>query len=129
MDLLIETPHLTTCLILLAKLDTSFIPNFPGDKTLGMASIGKNAAVILSGSESLTIPQFTEQSVIETIAHEIGHVMIGDGHPDQNAGAAPLKGVDLTQRLMHSTAVVMGARQLVKAEWDAAETWLKSNID
>jgi hypothetical protein len=135
-DNLLDTPAYTNAnydirIILadLTKLDTEFIPNFPGDKTLGMASIDKSAAVVLSGSESLSIPQFTEQSVIETIAHEIGHVMIGAGHPDRNGGAAPLKGVDLTQRLMHSTAVVMGARLLVKAEWDAAETWLKKNID
>ncbi len=67
-----------------------------------------------------------------TIAHEIGHVLVGEGHPDDiiSSGKAPLLGTDNTQRLM-----VTGSKRgpdpgnlLVKREWDEAEGWMEGNI-
>ena len=67
---------------------------------------------------------------MHTIAHEIGHFIIGSGHPDEPAildqGPAPLNGTELSYRLMVSgRAESRKGRlglQLVKAEWDAAES-------
>jgi len=70
--------------------------------------------------------------VLETIAHEIGHVLVGYGHPDSGAfpGKAGIEGSDHGRRLMRS-----GGRDksrmgtlLVKKEWDLAEEWLNDNI-
>lgn len=78
--------------------------------------------------------EVAEKMILNVIAHEVGHVMIGAGHPDgvdditglnKSRGPARLPGVDNTQRLMHSFAGPEEARtQLVKAEWDAIEEWL-----
>jgi hypothetical protein len=69
----------------------------------------------------------TETIVIKVIAHEIGHVMFGPGHPDQESGIAPLKGTDPMQRLMSSEAHSSpSSRLLVKTEWDKAEDWLRN---
>ncbi|MES2474923.1 MAG: hypothetical protein V4640_04015 [Verrucomicrobiota bacterium] len=73
--------------------------------------------------------------VSQTIAHEIGHILAGNGHPDKDDGPAPLKGTDRKQRLLHSgdglnrefgDSYIRTARghRLVKKEWDAAELWL-----
>jgi hypothetical protein len=76
-------------------------------------------------------------TISRTIAHEIGHVMIGPGHPDdqidavfglpgKGGGKARLKGTDTTKRLMYShVRTNLTDILLVKAEWDAAEEWLK----
>jgi hypothetical protein len=76
----------------------------------------------------------SEERVIHTIAHEIGHLMVGTGHPDDpiNAkrGDAALNGTSLNghplNRLMcsglRSTPLV--STLLVKKEWDKAEAWL-----
>jgi hypothetical protein len=73
-----------------------------------------------------------------TIAHEIGHVLVGPGHPDAKAtpgytpdlGRAPLPGTDHTQRLMLSGKAgkyILSGSLLVKAEWDEAEKWMSEN--
>lgn len=74
------------------------------------------------------------QQVMHTMAHEMGHVIIGDGHPDDadegyNGGPAPLLGTNRRDRLMVAgggplRAILPGTR-LVKGEWDAAEVWLQ----
>jgi len=70
--------------------------------------------------------------VLEVIAHEIGHVIVGDGHPDQGGGPAPLLGTARVERLMYSDLdgkIQVGALNknlIVKKEWDAAEEWLKN---
>jgi len=78
------------------------------------------------------------ESMKDTIAHEIGHVIIGPGHPDDvetkpdkpiiwdDAGVAPLLGVDPTNRLMCGGLKRRdeGATLIVKKEWDVAEAWL-----
>lgn len=67
----------------------------------------------------------TAAAVTETIAHEIGHIMIKDGHPDEEGGEAPLFGTDRTRRLMCSGPNrAAEGHLLVKAEWDKAEAWL-----
>jgi hypothetical protein len=66
-------------------------------------------------------------AVVETIAHEIGHIMVGSGHPDDNEGDAPLIGTDRTKRLMCSGLRSSSeSKLLVKKEWDKAETWLST---
>ena len=78
----------------------------------------------------------SELAVIRTVAHEMGHVMLGEGHPDvdaenpNGAGVAPLVGADPKKRLMHKFAYQeIEAKLLVKKEWDAAEQWLKKFIN
>lgn len=65
------------------------------------------------------------------IAHEIGHVMVGPGHPDQGGGNASLPGTDHPRRLMCSggNQGLNPGHLLVKAEWEKAEAWMKVNID
>ncbi|NQX02705.1 hypothetical protein HQ447_18755 [bacterium] len=73
---------------------------------------------------------------IQVIAHEIGHCIVGVGHPDEGGGQAPLKGLmpmsAVAERLMVSGDKTrrpnFGCR-LVKGEWDMAEAWLHTNID
>jgi hypothetical protein len=67
------------------------------------------------------------RDVTWTFAHEIGHLLVGSGHPDQESGVAPLLGTDRTKRLMSSGAGSnRDSIQLVKKEWDKAEEWLKN---
>jgi len=67
----------------------------------------------------------TVTAVLDTIAHEIGHLVVSDGHPDEGSGPAILVGTDRTKRLMSSGSHRLpGASLLVKKEWDAAEVWL-----
>lgn len=72
----------------------------------------------------------TIDAVLHTIAHEIGHMIVGGGHPDEGQGPAPLVGTDRTKRLMCSGYNwQIGASLLVKSEWDAAEERLKAVAD
>jgi hypothetical protein len=73
----------------------------------------------------LNLPAQRAQIAMHTLAHEIGHVFLGDGHPEQGSGPAPLPGTDRSKRLM-SSRTDQTARLLVKAEWDKAEEWLES---
>lgn len=73
----------------------------------------------------------TKDWVAHTIAHEIGHIVISDGHPNALEGPAHFNGIgDFTERLM-----VSGFRewppgiQLVKSEWDNAEIRLGVIVD
>ncbi len=73
------------------------------------------------------------KNVLSTIGHEIGHVLVGYGHPDDGEapGPAPLVGTDQTVRLMcrHQNRSLEDGRLLVKSEWEAAEEWLSVKID
>jgi hypothetical protein len=73
--------------------------------------------------------------LINTIAHEIGHVMIADGHPDTDGPVAVLRwkqsmnGISKDQRdqqrLMYSKETLfLPGEQLIKKEWDNIEEWL-----
>ncbi len=65
-----------------------------------------------------------------TFAHEIGHIIAGEGHPDQKSGPAFLPG--LPESAYPDRLMVSGNKTrrpdhgilLVKGEWDAAELWL-----
>ena len=62
------------------------------------------------------------------MAHEIGHVFWGPGHPNDrpNVGRAALPGTDFSKRLMATfQAGGILPKLIVKAEWDEAEKWLK----
>jgi len=78
-----------------------------------------------------------------TIAHEIGHVMIGYGHPSDiplfpthiesrdARGYAQLVGTAHRERLMRAGNVNPKGFEhlLVKAEWDEIEKWLVTDVD
>ncbi|MDB6077446.1 MAG: hypothetical protein JWO82_1193 [Akkermansiaceae bacterium] len=73
---------------------------------------------------------------MNTLAHEIGHVILGRGHPDDSGdivGPASLPQTDRKPRLMCSGTFRHSGdpdrKSLVKAEWDKAEGWLIDNID
>lgn len=78
------------------------------------------------------IPYDPGEGHLHTITHEIGHVLVGKGHPDQKVqpGPAPLDGTDHKRRLMCSGLAVglSPGNLLVKGEWDAAEEWMNANI-
>lgn len=75
----------------------------------------------------------TEPEGLWTIAHEIGHILFGDGHPEDGGGDAPLPGTPKPPRLMCSDpklGAIGGARRLtVKGEWDHAVGWFQKEID
>lgn len=70
---------------------------------------------------------------LTTLAHEIGHVFVGAGHPNigREPGIAPLaNGLAVESRLMNNAflmnpAKALTRRVLIKAEWDEAEGWLE----
>lgn len=66
--------------------------------------------------------------VTNTITHEIGHIICGLGHPDQDSGPAPLPGTNHRERLMVSglPGKIISGTRLVKGEWDEAEAWFKN---
>lgn len=70
-----------------------------------------------------------EAKVMDTTAHEIGHILLEEGHPDTNNGVAPLPGTRHEERLMCSGPKRRkdgSSRLLVKAEWDEAEAWFEA---
>ncbi len=80
--------------------------------------------ISVSSSSPLSIKK---QNVLHTIAHEIGHIFIGYGHPNEGAGPAPLPGSDHAQRLMFTKQIGnQFPRRFVKGEWDAADLWLEA---
>jgi hypothetical protein len=112
---------------------------------LGAEGEGK---VIISGdlpNYIATPPMVPAQILLfHLIAHEIGHVMIGSGHPDQGTGGASLRwNMSFSNpawrpdprdknRLMCSGNYVdftKPGKQLIKKEWDLIEAWLKKQED
>jgi hypothetical protein len=81
-------------------------------------------------NSSNLLPYDPVSGPVPTIAHEIGHILVGPGHPDQNylPGPGRLPGTDHRQRLMCSgnVAKLIPGKLLVKGEWDAAEGWLQT---
>jgi len=85
---------------------------------------------VVDGDRSYPIyDDFTMHGLLNTIAHEVGHVMLGEGHPDDESqpGQAKLPGTDHTVRLMASgTKRAPDGNLMVRAEWEKAESWLKN---
>jgi hypothetical protein len=106
-----------------------------GDVARGLAPPGALAVVVstsvpISLSDLSILQNLAPTFYIDTMVHELGHRLIGDGHPDQGGGIAPLVGTDRRWRLMASGDVrILGARLIVKREWDEAEKWLKAFVD
>jgi hypothetical protein len=93
-----------------------------GDRDARTYDLDRNPTGYLMTQELRSLP-----SVLHTIAHEIGHIiLLGGGHPDEEQGDAPLKGTDRTKRLMCSGPrwSITKSKLLVKMEWDKAEEWL-----
>ena len=68
----------------------------------------------------------------QSIAHEIGHVIVGYGHPDDETCQVLLPGTNNARRLMCSGVGYGGIVRdimIVKGEWDKAEQWLHNEID
>lgn len=73
-----------------------------------------------------------EIALLDTIAHEIGHLLFGDGHPNQGTGPAILPGTEMPKRLMFGSRFRKedgSARLTVKGEWDVAVKWFQDEID
>jgi hypothetical protein len=92
---------------------------------IGATPNDSNTVVLSHIPFYLNLPEQRAQIAMHTLAHEIGHVFLGEGHPEQGSGPAPLPGTDHSKRLMNSRTDST-ARLLVKAEWDKAEEWLKN---
>ena len=114
-----------------------FIPL--GDSVPGKTNRNKRVCFV-AGGMLVNQAALPKNRVLQIIAHEIGHVIIGKGHPDkegspETTGPAPLKGTNPLNRLMHSdltskaVAGKLDYNLLVKAEWDTAETWFSNNVD
>jgi hypothetical protein len=75
----------------------------------------------------------TAKEGLKAIAHEIGHVIFGEGHPESGTGPAPLPATPKPPRLMCSDPklqVIGGLGRLtVKGEWDKAVEWFQKEID
>jgi hypothetical protein len=117
-----------------AVYDSQFVPKknpagTGGLKAAGIAGIGARNVYVLSraGDEP--------GDVLETLAHEIGHVMIGPGHPGiphPGDGVAGLSGTDQKKRLMYGGFAEQNPNEdtlLVKGEWDYIEQWLTDVVD
>ncbi|MCB1133955.1 MAG: hypothetical protein KDN05_22745, partial [Verrucomicrobiae bacterium] len=74
----------------------------------------------------------TQAQLYQTVAHEIGHVLVGYGHPDDGTCDVLLPKTDDSRRLMSSGRGYGGIVRdilLVKGEWDKAEDRLSYMID
>ena len=96
----------------------------------GIAPQNTNTVVMSATRHFENMPIVREEVAQRVLAHEIGHVFCGAGHPDEGGGVAKLPGTDHQKRLMCSGGMnSLGSRLLVKAEWDAAEEWLENFPD
>jgi hypothetical protein len=97
------------------------------------AAAPKDGNNIFVGPWSGMLPSDVERTRL--LAHEIGHVMCGSGHPDTGGGQAPLVGTNRMERLLYTSigekmnAGLLYKNLLVKAEWDKAEGWLEDVPD
>jgi hypothetical protein len=96
----------------------------------GYAPANTNSVFLDSMRLYLSEPELRAEFAMRTLAHEIGHVICGSGHPDEGYGPAILPGTDHCKRLMCSGNVKHDSTSLlVKREWDMAEVWLKAVPD
>jgi hypothetical protein len=110
-----------------------------GTGGIAQAKIDKRICYVASNHDKFTGPPLAEglENICHTIAHEIGHIVVGGGHPDNpnvtDGGPASFDSPthqDHYSRLMLSGDGIGDRRpiKLVKAEWDAAEVNLPSII-
>lgn len=72
--------------------------------------------------------ELKKRSLLDTIAHEIGHILIGAGHAELPTYIHFLQGTDPEKRLMVGGVrynINKTARLLVKSEWDAIQNTLQ----
>lgn len=93
---------------------------------------GNTPKAVVDGDMHQIAPLIAAEFLKYVVSHEMGHMMIRDGHPDTGKGPAPLPGTDWQDRLMCSGRAARRANpgiRLVKTEWDAIETWAKAVPD
>lgn len=102
-------------------IDSKGTPNFAGRKFF-VNGTSKNSTEVDIESET--------ERMMNTIAHEIGHVMLNAGHPNLNADdptTHPLPRSYWPDRLMYMwpfAPATARRKLLVKGEWDEIEAWL-----
>jgi hypothetical protein len=92
-----------------------------GIPSKGLTNIPNRICVIANGLRN------TDGDFLDTIGHEIGHLLVGEGHPDLGDNRSPLPGTNHGERLMRSGTKEKSGNSLgllVKREWDSAEDWL-----
>lgn len=115
---------------------------FHDTRVAGRQVLGKGVGKVIIDGSLIDVPNLTDAEkpdyVLHIIAHEIGHAMIGRGHPDDNepGEAVVLKwdgngGRDphVRSRLMCSgdtAGTKSRGKCLIKKEWDKIETWLRN---
>lgn len=65
-------------------------------------------------------------TLLDTLAHELGHILIGSGHSDTSDYPCYIPGTDPTVRLMisgNASVVEKTHRTLLKCEWDKIHEW------
>ncbi len=89
--------------------------------TYGAFPQRQTPTIIVDGSDS----------VGRIIAHEMGHIFMGGGHPDVSTQNhfARLTGIPQEERLMKQAEGDHSECQLIKKEWDKIEEWLVTEID
>ncbi|MBK1832480.1 hypothetical protein [Roseibacillus ishigakijimensis] len=98
----------------------------------GFADFGNIPAICWVDAEREKKTEASLDDVLSTLAHEIGHHLVGDDHPDEGRGVAPLQGSDLSHRLMLNGASPLRRNptgtQLVKAEWDKFDSRIQDIV-
>ncbi len=110
-------------LVSLLGLNTDHQPQ----DSAGFTDLGNRRIFIESGSAVIG------NGGMDTIAHEVGHMLFGEGHPDKHEGPAPLPNAPtVLLRLMASGQDLKpsdgSARLTVKGEWDKAKEWFDKEI-
>ena len=90
--------------------------------------VDRQCALVLAGIKAESLIDCGVTFLFETIAHEIGHVLVGNGHPNDGTNQFTLPGTAHHKRLMRSGELNRPdpGHLLVKHEWDAAERWLRT---
>ena len=88
-------------------------------------SYNENAHLEIARPSNL---DFLKERQLATLAHEIGHNLVGAGHPNQSDGPAPRTDTYHPDRLMASGGIspTNTPNLMVKGEWDEAEVTLNN---
>jgi hypothetical protein len=93
----------------------------------GITMVDERICIIANGF------QMEPEEQIDTLCHEIGHIIIGIGHPDnKDEESVILPNTNYVERLMCSGPRRRKdgfSRLMVKQEWDRAHVWLKQEED